>query len=508
MTTIQLYRKHKAGEVSRDKFLYEVRRDQNLPWVTNITSYDDAVKILKNKGIISEAEINELSPQTKYNAAMKAVDKRWASNNSSDSNRIKSIRQGNKFVQHIDPILKKTVEDFGKSLGLETSIEKGSDGYKFEPVIQILMGKDLRAPEVKITIRKDSDEIEGRLPDEAAERRLGNLIKQIQKKELDVELKSDSLNEADANIATDPAVDKVNPYFLKKGVEKILAKEKELTNDSYINALNKAAKQLEANPHAFDEDMFANAKEVEKADSKLETEEVKKNNFVNKDRQMKKAKGHNIEKANTKVSTKENKKGKPKGVQMMKESVLQDLLNFLKKKELINEDSHWKHTVGSEVHTPDGPGKIVEIMGSTLTIEMEDGTHKDYQINVVDNATEKAMEEQSSEEPKAEPSKDDVKDMWAKWDKERGIDLGKYVVDPGYHSELDKKYGKLKEYIAKHKDDKEKMNKLKNKLKELIDKTKIMAAKQSGTIVNVPNSAKADITNLQTQKVPYSTYQG
>jgi len=263
----------------------------------------------------------------------------------------------------------------------------------------------------KITIRKDSDEIEGRLPDEAAERRLGNLIKQIQKKELDVELKSDSLNEADANVATDPAVDKVNPYFLKKGVQKILANEKELTNDSYINALNKAAKQLESNPHAFDEDMFANAKEVEKADSKLETEEVKKNNFVNKDRQMKKAKGHNIEKANTKVSTKENKKGKPKGVQMMKESVLQDLLNSLKKKELINEDSHWKHTVGSEVHTPDGPGKIVEIMGSTLTIEMEDGTHKDYQINVVDSATEKAMEEQSSEEPKAEPSKDKGWDM-------------------------------------------------------------------------------------------------
>ena len=43
MTIIQLYRKHKAGEVSREKFLYEVRKDNNLPWVTNITSYDDAV---------------------------------------------------------------------------------------------------------------------------------------------------------------------------------------------------------------------------------------------------------------------------------------------------------------------------------------------------------------------------------------------------------------------------------------------------------------------------------
>jgi len=57
MTTIDLYRKHKVGEVSREKFLYEVRRDNNLPFITNLTSYDDAVKILKNKGIVTEAEI-------------------------------------------------------------------------------------------------------------------------------------------------------------------------------------------------------------------------------------------------------------------------------------------------------------------------------------------------------------------------------------------------------------------------------------------------------------------
>jgi len=56
MTTKELYIKHKAGEVSNQKFLYEVRRDSNLPWITNMTSYEDAVKILKNKGIISEAD--------------------------------------------------------------------------------------------------------------------------------------------------------------------------------------------------------------------------------------------------------------------------------------------------------------------------------------------------------------------------------------------------------------------------------------------------------------------
>jgi hypothetical protein len=60
MTTIDLYHKHKAGEVSREKFLYEVRRDNNLPFITNLTSYNDAVKILKNKGIITEATLKDL----------------------------------------------------------------------------------------------------------------------------------------------------------------------------------------------------------------------------------------------------------------------------------------------------------------------------------------------------------------------------------------------------------------------------------------------------------------
>ena len=72
MTTIDLYKKHKAGEVSREKFLYEVRRDVQLPWIISVTSYDDAIKILKNKGIITETKIEELSPDTKLSAFNKA----------------------------------------------------------------------------------------------------------------------------------------------------------------------------------------------------------------------------------------------------------------------------------------------------------------------------------------------------------------------------------------------------------------------------------------------------
>ena len=55
MTTAILFKKHRAGEITREKFLYEVRRDELLPFITNMTSYDDSIKILKNKGIVKEA---------------------------------------------------------------------------------------------------------------------------------------------------------------------------------------------------------------------------------------------------------------------------------------------------------------------------------------------------------------------------------------------------------------------------------------------------------------------
>jgi len=236
MTTAKLYRKYKAGEISRDRFLYEVRRDSNLPWVTNTTSFDDAVKILKNKSIISEL---------------------------------------------------------------------------------------------------------------------------------------------DANIKADPAVDRVNPYFLKAGVQNMLSKEKELDNDSYMKALNKAAKMLAKNPHVFDDLMLKNADEIEKKDAKLQTKEVKKGDLNDTDNEMKKVKV----------------KDKTKKAKTLKESALDELTSSLKKKESINEDTHWKHTVGAEIHTPDGPGTIKEIVGSTFTVEMQDGTLKDYQINVIEKAIEKHKED-------------------------------------------------------------------------------------------------------------------
>jgi hypothetical protein len=54
MTTQELYKKLNAGEITEQKFLYEVRRDQNLHFVSKFNNFKDTVRILKNKGIISE----------------------------------------------------------------------------------------------------------------------------------------------------------------------------------------------------------------------------------------------------------------------------------------------------------------------------------------------------------------------------------------------------------------------------------------------------------------------
>ena len=176
MTTAILFKKHRAGEISREKFLYEVRRDQMLPFITNMTSYDDAIKILKNKSVIKEAT----------------------------------------------------------------------------------------------------------------------------------------------------AQDNIHPYTLKKGAEAELLKGGEITNVAYAKAVATATKKLSKDPTAYDDLHISNSAKIKKADAKLGMTPVKGENFVDKNNGMKKIKGFHDVKANTKSSKKENKKGNPKGVKIMKESVLSE----------------------------------------------------------------------------------------------------------------------------------------------------------------------------------------
>jgi hypothetical protein len=268
MTTLELFKKHRKGEVSRERFLYEVRRDSNLPWVINTTSYDDAVKILKNKGIIREAE-------------------------------------------------------------------------QFQP----------------------------------------------------------------ENITTDPIVDRVNPYALKRQIDKLLSKEKQLTNDSYKQALNNAAKKLNT-PQAVKDTMFANADSIEKIDAKLQTQEIKKANHVDKHNGMKKIKGQHAPKKDS-ASTKENKKTKtPKGVEVMKdkgvegsEKIIKEISDYLKKKLTLSEYNQFNEFhVGMSIPMEEGEGIVKEINGGTLCVEMPNGTMQDIQMGEAKRCIEQSKEPLNQEE--------------------------------------------------------------------------------------------------------------
>jgi len=64
MTVQNLYTQYLDGKITKQKFLYEVRRDQNLDMISSSNSFEDVVKILKNKSIISEKAHKEAKQAT------------------------------------------------------------------------------------------------------------------------------------------------------------------------------------------------------------------------------------------------------------------------------------------------------------------------------------------------------------------------------------------------------------------------------------------------------------
>lgn len=191
-------------------------------------------------------------------------------------------------------------------------------------------------------------------------------------------LKSKRILTEAQKLTTDQIIDRLSPYAFKKGMAIELEKEKKQDKETYEKVREKVAKKLQNNPKAYDEV----DRKTEKQNDALQMKDVKKGNFVDKPNQMKSLKKD--EKANVKASKKENKKGKPKGVKQLKEGMFHD------------------YHSGREVETPDGPGVIETVTGGTLTVKLESGQSKDYQINVIDKAIQNAQEPSQAEKDKQE----------------------------------------------------------------------------------------------------------
>ena len=74
MTVQNLYTQYLDGKVTKSKFLYEVRRDQNLTMISHQNSFDDVVSILKSKNIISEKAHKESTGKQDVEIIAKTID--------------------------------------------------------------------------------------------------------------------------------------------------------------------------------------------------------------------------------------------------------------------------------------------------------------------------------------------------------------------------------------------------------------------------------------------------
>lgn len=54
MSVQNLYNKYKTGKISKYNFLEAIRKDENLPWITNLNSITEVISILKGKNVIWE----------------------------------------------------------------------------------------------------------------------------------------------------------------------------------------------------------------------------------------------------------------------------------------------------------------------------------------------------------------------------------------------------------------------------------------------------------------------
>ena len=74
MTTQDLYTQVVIGDITEQKFLYEVRRDINLPFITQHNNFQDTIQILKNKGMISEKQTKESTGKQEVEIIAKTID--------------------------------------------------------------------------------------------------------------------------------------------------------------------------------------------------------------------------------------------------------------------------------------------------------------------------------------------------------------------------------------------------------------------------------------------------
>ena len=345
----QQYKDLQEGKISRDYFVRNCR--QQFPqYISPVTSVDDAIKILKSKRIIAESISENMDYKDPYVRGY-VDNENGSSLNDCPYDVQKDINlwingwmdaESEKQMDHDEETYKRETGGYGDLSALKEGVTYEEGRWKETT------GKDQYA----------------RFAD----------------------------------------IDNVNFTTFLRAVAFEAAKQDEMSDDMLPALLEKVAKKMRKDPNAYRELVVANYAEIAKQDEPLKMKEVKPGNMVDKERGMKEVKGQEKPKADSAPKT-ENKKGKPQGVKEMgitpkkapgiksvmdmpgKEKVLDDLKESLKKS--LKEDTHYKYNPGTEVDTPHGKGQVSDIIGGTITVRLDNGEERDYQINVLDAIEDK-----------------------------------------------------------------------------------------------------------------------
>lgn len=511
MTTLELYRQLRAGQVSKDKFIYEVRKDSRIPWVTNVTSYEDSIKILKNKGIISEAysapqkgiydpvEL-DLQQHREYEDTYEDAIDMAAKENGMDPEELKSLYSradalGDTLSEMDinDPILMQIRANAQKKSLPKPSAPNNKEFQKAQEIrrlqkklAQLMRDQDFEAGHF-------GNEWDDDMANDYADTKLNPIQQQIDKlrgpeknvymSKAEIDRRSAMMNESH-KLTTSQIIDRLSPYDFKVGLEFELNKEKDLKNIDIDKIKERVAKKLQKNPKAYRDTKHPDSKKAIKNDEKSKMIDVKEKNLKDKGNEMTKAKGQTV-KTNTKSSKAENKKGKPAGVKEMKpstktpkgvkkmevpgkEKILESMIiQMLKKKGILKENYETPvkrddYKSGQIVKVGENTiGKITKIQGSIIEYELEDESPGSITYNRLDNLN--GINQHDDPHTNNKVSKVDLDNLWKKWDERGEKTFGGMLTDPEHFKKpLDYKkiIDKLKNYLNKKKLKKETLFKI------------------------------------------------
>ena len=378
------------GRMSQANFMRSVRRD--FPqFVSPVTSYDDSVKILKGKRILSEVSINP-------------------------TKRL-SINESERF-----------------SIAVENEIlDRASQGEitdaEANAATNFISNNDNELEEFEFSGRGE----------------MGGGVMKAADFVLTQISKNKSLNEAElpkgvyghnpnAENPVHPGIDQLNYYQVYHGIQYELAKMPEITDENYMKARRKVVDTILKDPDAYKNLQIANFKGVKEMDEDLKMKEVKEDNKVDKPNGMKVITKN--AKANTEdtLGNKEKRKAKngkdlqhmtqtpktAKGISKTMEVPGKEKVKALKEnimQEMTKINPEFEHyNVGARVKKKDNSvvGEITEWDGDTATIKTDDGQIHHVQGNVLTKKDVPNPQEKPYENPLAKmPNLGSLGQSWA-----------------------------------------------------------------------------------------------